>query len=374
MRVPFMDLEAMHAPLADALQRALLRVVAHGQFVLGPEVDAFEREFADFCGAAHAVGVGNGLDAITLTLRAAGLSHGAEVIVPANTYIATALGVIQAGGIPVPADVLPDSYDLDPVAAEAALTERTEAILPVHLYGQPADMDRLRALADRRGLLLVEDAAQAQGARWRGRRTGSLSHAGCFSFYPAKNLGAFGDAGAVVTDDAALAERLRRLRSYGQREKYVHVSEGVNSRLDSLQAAVLLAKLPHLDGWNDARRRIAERYARELEGAEARLPAEVEGAEHVWHLYVVQVEERARVRAALAERGVETLIHYPAGLADHEAFAARGWRAGDYPVTTAARERVLSLPMFPGLDEVRQEYVAAALREVLAARGAAAVG
>jgi dTDP-4-amino-4,6-dideoxygalactose transaminase len=365
VNVPFVDLEAMHRPIARDLERAVREVIARGQFILGPEVERFEQAFAEFCGVKHAVGVGSGLDALTLTLRAAGLSPGAEVIVPANTFIATAFAVIQAGGVPVPVDVLPESYNLDPAAATAALTPRTEALLPVHLFGQPAEMEPLRRLAERRGLLLVEDAAQAHGARYRGRRAGSLARAGCFSFYPAKNLGAFGDAGAVTTDDYALAERLRQLRNYGQREKYVHVTEGVNSRLDTLQAAVLLAKLPHLDGWNAARRESAALYRAALAHTPLDLPAETEGAEHVYHLYVVQTPERERAQQALAAGGVATQIHYPAALPDHPALADRGWRAADYPVAESARSRILSLPMFPGLDRPRVEHVAALLRGAL---------
>lgn len=365
MKVPFVDFQSMHAPLADDLDAAIRAVVAHGQFILGPEVERFESAFAAYCGVRHAVGIGNGLDALTLTLRAAGLSPGGEVIVPANTFIATALAVVQAGGVPVPADVMPDTYNLDPATAEAAITSRTEALMPVHLYGQPADMDAMRALAQRRGLLLVEDAAQAHGARWRGRRAGSMGHAACFSFYPAKNLGAFGDGGAVTTDDAELAARLRELRSYGQRRKYEHVREGVNSRLDTLQAAVLSAKLRHLDAWNDSRRRAAAAYDEALVGVGIAPPAVAEGAEHVYHLYVVQVADRERVQRDLAAEGVQTQIHYPQGLAEVEALAHRGWRADDYPVTTAASGRVLSLPMYPGLEDAAVQHVAESLRRAV---------
>ncbi|HKR64756.1 MAG TPA: DegT/DnrJ/EryC1/StrS family aminotransferase, partial [Thermoanaerobaculia bacterium] len=286
--VPFLDLAAAYDELRDELDAAALRVLHSGWYILGPEVEAFEHEFASYCGARHCVGVGNGLDALQLMLTAAGIGAGDEVIVPANTYIATWLAVSRAGATPVPVEPDAATHNLDPAGVEAAITARTKAILAVHLYGQPADMTSLSAIAKRHALLLFEDAAQAHGATWHGARAGSLADAAAFSFYPGKNLGALGDAGAVTTNDAALADRVRLLRNYGSRVKYEHEVQGGNSRLDAVQAALLRVKLKRLDEWNDRRRVIARRYSSEL----ANCPHVLEGADPSWHLYVITSDRR----------------------------------------------------------------------------------
>ncbi len=355
MKVPFVDLKAAHAELRGELDAAIARVLDSGWFLLGEELEAFEGQFAAYCGAAHCVGVHSGLDAIELLLRAHGIGEGDEVVVPAHTFVATWLGVTRAGATPVPAAVDMGTYNLDPTAAEAAIGERTRALMPVHLYGQPADMDALRAVADRHGVLLLEDAAQAHGATLHGRRAGSLGDAAAFSFYPAKNLGALSDGGAILTGDAELAERLRMLRNYGSRTRYVHELQGTNSRLDELQAALLRVKLAKLDDWNARRRRLAERYLGELTGVV--LPEMQPGAEHAWHLFVVRHSERDRLQRELGESGIETLIHYP--VAPHLCGAYEGIEAPREQVEcaeTIARE-VLSLPMGPHVSDERAQAV-----------------
>ena len=355
MKVPFVDLKAAHAELRGELDAAIARVLDSGWFLLGEELEAFEGQFAAYCGAAHCVGVHSGLDAIELLLRAHGIGEGDEVVVPAHTFVATWLGVTRAGATPVPAAVDMGTYNLDPTAAEAAIGERTRALMPVHLYGQPADMDALRAVADRHGVLLLEDAAQAHGATLHGRRAGSLGDAAAFSFYPAKNLGALSDGGAILTGDAELAERLRMLRNYGSRTRYVHELQGTNSRLDELQAALLRVKLAKLDDWNARRRRLAERYLGELTGVV--LPEMQPGAEHAWHLFVVRHPERDRLQRELGESGIETLIHYP--VAPHLCGAYEGIEAPREQVEcaeTIARE-VLSLPMGPHVSDEQAQAV-----------------
>jgi dTDP-3-amino-3,4,6-trideoxy-alpha-D-glucose transaminase len=362
--VPFLDLKAAHEELRPELDAAIARVLDSGWFILGEELEAFEREFAAYCGAAHCVGVNSGLDAIELLLRGHGIGIGDEVVVPAHTFVATWLGVTRAGATPVPAAVNPGTYNLDPKAAEAAITPRTRALMPVHLYGQPADMDPLRELAERRGLPLLEDAAQAHGARLGSRRAGALADGAAFSFYPGKNLGALGDSGAILTDDDELAERLRLLRNYGSRRKYEHEVAGTNSRMDELQAAALRVKLAHLDEWNARRANIAERYLSELaDVAEITLPEVMPGAEPAWHLFVVRHPERDRFQEALRERGIETLIHYP--VAPHKSGAYAGMRAPAEQVEGAEEiaSQVLSLPMGPHLSEEQ----AAAVVEAVAA-------
>jgi dTDP-4-amino-4,6-dideoxygalactose transaminase len=362
MKIPFLDLKAPHAELREELEAASRRVLESGWFIMGPECEAFEAEFAAYCGARHCVGVGNGLEALHLILRAMGVGPGDEVIVPSNTYIATWLAVSYAGATPVPVEPDGRTHNLDPARVEEAVTPRTKAIMPVHLYGQPADMDAIGEIAARKGLRVVEDAAQAHGALYKGRRAGSLADAAGFSFYPGKNLGALGDAGAVVTDDADLADRVRVLRNYGSRVKYEHESRGYNSRLDELQAALLRAKLPRLNEWNARRRRVAESYSQQLEGvAGLTLPVVPEWAEAVWHLFVVRTPERARLQAHLAEAGVGTLIHYPKPPHMQTAYADAGHGAGDFPVAERLSEQVLSLPMGPHLSDDSVEYVVSKL-------------
>lgn len=350
--------------LRAELDQAWARVADSGWMILGPELAAFEQAFAEYCGAAQAIGVANGLDALALALRAAGVGPGDEVVVPAFTFAATWLAVLQAGAQPVPVDVDPVTYTLDAEAAAAAITPRTAAILPVSLYGHPVDMDPLAALAERHGLFLLEDAAQSHGAAYKGRRTGALAHATAFSFYPTKNLGALGDGGGVTTSDSAFAERLRRLRNYGSSRKYVHEEVGVNSRLDELQAAFLRVRLARLEASNDARREVAAGYEQALHGANGvNLPHEAPWARHVYHLYVVRTPRRDKLQADLASRGVETLIHYPIPCHLQPAFRDLGYAQGAFPVAEALAAEVLSLPMWPALPSDGVAAVAEAVLE-----------
>jgi dTDP-4-amino-4,6-dideoxygalactose transaminase len=361
--VPFLDLRAAHHELEAELDAAAQRVLRSGRYLLGPELEGFEEEFAGYCGARYCVGVANGLDALHLTLRALDIGPGDEVIVPAHTFIATWLTVSYAGATPVAVDVDPFTYNLDAAAVEAAVTARTRAIVPVHLYGQPAEMDAIGDVARRHGLALIEDAAQAHGARYRGRPAGSLGDAAAFSFYPGKNLGAFGDGGAVTTDSRMVYERVRRLRNYGAEVKYRHEEPGFNSRLSDLQAAFLRVKLRRLDDWNGRRRRVAAAYLAGLEGTGIGLPRVAELAVPVWHLFVVRGVERDELRRQLAERGVETLIHYPVPPHLQPAYRTAGHGEGDFPVAERLAREVLSLPMGPHLDDTGIEAVVAAVRE-----------
>ena len=357
MSVPFLDLGAAYLELKDDLDAAYHRVMDSGWFILGKEVEAFEREFAAYCEAAHCVGVGNGLEALHLILRAYGIGPGDEVIVPANTYIATWLAVSYAGATPIPVEPDARTYNLDPALIEAAITPATRAILPVHLYGQPADMDPIKALASRYGLKVIEDAAQAHGARYHGRRVGGLGDAAGFSFYPGKNLGALGDGGAVVTNDADLAERVRVLRNYGSRVKYHNEVKGFNSRLDELQAALLRVKLPVLDAWNERRRAAAARYLDGLAGSELGLPYVPKWAEPVWHLFVVRHPQRDALQQRLQQAGIGTMIHYPIPPHLQPAYAELGYSAGAFPISEAIHREVLSLPMGPQLTAAQQGRV-----------------
>jgi len=360
--VPFYDLAALHATMRGELDAALARVVTRGWFILGEEVEQFEAAFARYTGARHCVTVGNGLDALVLSLRALGIGAGDEVIVPGATFIATWLAVSAVGATPVPVDVDPGDRTMDVGAAASAVTSRTRAIVPVHLYGHPADMCALRALAERHGLALVEDAAQAHGAAQGGVRCGALGTAAAWSFYPGKNLGALGDGGAVTTDDDALAHRLRTLRNYGSRQRYVHEVAGVNSRLDEVQAAVLRAKLPRLDAWNTARGAIAARYAEGLAGSELALPRVRDDATHAWHLYVVECDDRDGLRDRLARRGVECHVHYPR--APHQQGAYREAASGIPPLPVSERlaATALSLPLSPTLTASQVDRVIDAVR------------
>ena len=359
-RVPFLDLRAPYRELRDDIDAAVRRVLASGWYVLGEEVRAFEREWAAYCGAGHCVGTSNGLDALHLVLRAWDVGPGDEVLVPSHTFIATWLAVTHAGATPVPVEVDPVTYNLDPARLEAAIGPRTRAIVAVHLYGQPADMDAIVAVARRHGLRVLEDAAQAQGARYRGRRTGALGDAAAWSFYPGKNLGALGDAGAITTDDAALAARVRELANYGSARKYEHREQGMNARLDEVQAAVLRAKLPHLDAWNARRRAVAGAYRASLGEFPVVLPAVPDWADPAWHLFVVRSPRRDALRAALAAAGVETLVHYPTPPHRQRAYAAYGDRA--LPVAATLAAEVLSLPIGPHLSEAECRAVIDAVR------------
>ena len=363
--VPFLDLKSPYDELKPEIDAAIQRVLDSGWFILGPEVETFERAFATYCEAAHAVSVANGLDALHLALLAMDVGPGDEVIVPSNTYIATWLAVSQCGATPVPVEPRADTHTLDPDRVEAAITPRTRVILPVHLYGLPADMDPLCAIARRHGLRILEDGAQSHGARYKGRPLGAHGDAVAWSFYPGKNLGALGDGGAVTTDDPALADRLRVLRNYGSRVKYVNEVKGWNSRLDPMQAAVLGVKLARLDAWNDRRRALAARYTAGLTavaGPDLGLPVSPAGFDSAWHLYVVTTPHRAALQAALAEAGIGTLIHYPIAPHRQQAYAELGLGPGSQPIAERLADQVLSLPMGPHLkpeqvDEVVQVIV-----------------
>lgn len=360
--VPFLDLSAATEEMRPALDIAIGKVLSSAWFVLGPEVDAFEEEFATSVEAAECVGVGNGLDAIELALRALGVQAGDEVIVPANTYVASWLAVTRLGAVVVPVEPDTNSFNIDPTKVEDAISPRTRAIVAVHLYGQPADMDPLRAIATRRGIWLIEDAAQAHGASYRGRPVGSLSDATAWSFYPSKNLGALGDGGAVTTDDGVVAERVRLLRNYGSRVKYVNEIIGVNSRLDEVQAAVLRVKLPLLLEWNDRRRRVAMRYVTEMADLPVGLPAVAAGGDHVWHLFVIRSSEREALREHLTSRGVQTLLHYPVPPHLQDAYGHLGLKEGAFPVTEAIHRECISLPMGPHVSEDQVDMVIDAMR------------
>ncbi len=362
MKVPFLDLKAPHAELREELDIASRRVMESGWFILGEEVRMFEEEFAAYCGAKHCVGVANGLDALHLILRAMKIGAGDEVIVPANTYVATWLAVSYAGAIPVAVEPDERTYNLDPSRIEDAITPRTKAIMPVHLYGQPAEMGPIMEIATKYGLRVIEDAAQAHGARYRNQAVGTLGHAAGFSFYPGKNLGALGDAGAIVTDDDALAEELHILRNYGSRKKYYNEVKGFNSRLDELQAALLRVKLRRLDEWNERRQRAAGYYLQILEGVpDLKLPFVPDWADPVWHLFVVRHPRRDALQEHLTKMGVGNLIHYPVPPHLQKAYSDLGYSPGSFQVSERMADEVLSLPMGPHLSESEQEFVAAQL-------------
>ena len=363
--VPFVDLGWQHRLVEDEVAAGFARVLGATAYIDGPDVAEFESEFAAYCGAGRAVGVANGTEAIELVLRGLGIGPGDEVVLPANTFIATAEAVVRAGATPVLVDCDDDAL-IDPALVPAALTAATRAIIPVHLYGQLAAMAPLVALAGELGLSVIEDAAQAQGATQDGRAMGSFGIAAATSFYPGKNLGAYGDAGGIVTDDDALADRIRAIRNHGSSRRYEHDLMGVNSRLDTLQAVVLRAKLRRLDEWNALRNEAATRYEGLLGGIEGvRLPCTLPGNRHVWHLYVIRVDRRDEVLAALQARGIGAAIHYPKPVHLHRAFADLGSGPGSFPVAERMAGEILSLPMFPGITETQQQRVADALAEAV---------
>jgi dTDP-4-amino-4,6-dideoxygalactose transaminase len=363
--IPLVDLRAQHRSIAAEVEPALRAVMERADFVLGHEVDAFETEYAAYCEAEHAVGVDSGLSALELGMRALGIGPGDEVVTPANSFIASSSAISFTGATPVWVDVDPRTHNLDPEAVRAAITPRTRAIMPVHLYGQPADMGSILAIARQHGLKVVEDACQAHGARFAGRRVGSLGDLAAFSFYPAKNLGAYGDAGILTTRDAELADRVRTMRNYGQRAKYEHVAMAWNRRLDTIQAAVLRVKLRHLDRWNEARRAHAALYTRLLAGSGVELPWARPDVEHVHHLYVVQADARDELLAALRTRGIGAALHYPVPIHLQEAYRERGPGPGAFPVTERAAARLLSLPMYPELGRDQVEWIADAVRRAV---------
>lgn len=359
--IPFLDLKAPHVELRKEIGEAIDRVIDSGWYILGQEVDAFEAEFAEWCDVAHCVGMANGLDALHLALRAMGVGPGDEVIVPSNTYIATWLAVSQCGATPRPVEPVENTYNLDPARIEAAITARTKVILPVHLYGQPADLDPILAIARKHGLRVLEDGAQAHGARYKGRRVGGHGDAVAWSFYPGKNLGALGDGGAVTTNDPDIADRLRVLRNYGSRVKYVNEVQGWNSRLDPIQAAVLRVKLKYLNDWNARRDAIAHQYLDGLSNSDLSLPEVPEWAEPAWHLFVIRHPRRDALQTKLTEAGIGNLIHYPIPPHRQAAYAEAGFAVNAFPIASRMADEVLSLPMGPQQTEQQTQAVIDAL-------------
>ena len=366
MKVPFLDLKAHHAPLIDEFDGAIREVIESSAFAGGPFVERFEQEFAAYCGSKYAIGVGNGTDALWLTLLALGIGEGDEVITVSNTFIATAEAIICCKARPVFVDVDENTFTMNPAELKKSLTARTKAIIPVHLFGQPADMDPILEFARTYGLFVIEDAAQAHGAEYKGRKAGTLGDAGCFSFYPGKNLGAFGEAGAVVTNDAELREKIQVLRDHGQAQKYYHTLVGWNCRMDGIQAAILSIKLRHLEEANLLRRERALQYNQAFEGIEGiATPFEADCARHVYHVYAIRVQERDEVRRFLEEKGIGCGVHYPIPIHLQEACRSLGYTEGAFPVTENLAEEFLSLPMFPELTEQQTEYVASCVSEVV---------
>jgi dTDP-4-amino-4,6-dideoxygalactose transaminase len=366
--IPVLDLRAQYESIKGEIDDAIAKVLKSTQFILGPTVREFEQRVAAYCECEHGIGVASGTDALRLTLAALGIGPGDQVITTPFTFIATANTISRSGAEPVFVDIDPQTFNIDPSAIEAAITERTKAILPVHLYGQPADMDPIAALAETHGLYVIEDAAQAVGARYKGKRAGSIGHAGCLSFYPTKNLGGYGDGGLVVTRDAVLAEKVDILRRHGSRVKYHAEVLGFNSRLDALQAAILGVKLDHLDEWNDRRRQIARRYNELLAGLPVQTPYESTDVYHVYHQYTVRVPQRDELGEHLKDRGVGRMIYYPVPLHLQALYAGLGYEKGSLPASEAASQEVISLPMYPELTDAQQVSIAEAMREFYGTR------
>ena len=364
--VPFVDLTRQYKEIETEILSATRRVFEKGRFILGEEVSAFEEEFARYCGVRYGVGVNSGTDALYLALKAAQIGKGDEVITVANSFIASALAISFTEAKPLFVDIDPETYHMDPNALEALLKtkgrKRVRAILPVHLYGQPAEMGSIMEIANRYDLIVIEDACQAHGAEYQGRKVGSFGAIGCFSFYPTKNLGCYGDGGMVVTDDKKLYERLKLLRCYGERKKYEHVLQGGNSRLDEVQAAILRVKLRYLDQWNETRRAKALLYKKYLNGSEIVCPVERVGSEPVYHLFVIRTKRRDTLQRYLKEKGIETLIHYPIPIHLQKAYKYLGYQKGDLPVTERYAREILSLPLFPELTKSEMDEVAGVIR------------
>jgi dTDP-4-amino-4,6-dideoxygalactose transaminase len=367
MNIPLCDLYAQYLTIKADIDAAITRTIVHSSFIGGEELQAFEAEFASYCESKACVGVGNGTDALYLALRGLGVGPGDEVITVAHTFIATAETITLTGARPIFVEIKEDTMLMDPDALESAITSRTRAIIPVHLYGQPCDMDGIMEVASRHQLKVVEDAAQAHGARWRGKRVGSIGDVGCFSFFPGKNLGAYGDAGAVVSQDEQLIRRIRMLANHGRMDKYMHEYEGVNSRLDGLHAAVLRVKLRHLDAWNEARRRHARQYMEALRDSGAKLPVVHPHAEPVWHLFVVRVGDRDSVQTVLQKQGIAAGVHYPVPLHLQPAYKYLEIPEASLPVTERVAAHVLSLPMYPELSRDQIEVISRAVIEAASA-------
>jgi dTDP-4-amino-4,6-dideoxygalactose transaminase len=362
------DFKLQYLSIKDEIDDAILRVLESGHYVLGENVQAFEKEFADYCQAKHAVGVGNGLEALHLAMLAHGIGDGDEVITVANTAVATVLAISMTGAKPVFADINPQTYGMDLSDVQGRITDKTKAILPVHLFGHPVDMDPLNEIATRRGLFVIEDACQAHGTEYRGKKAGTIGNAGCFSFYPTKNLGALGDAGMVTTNDREIAEKISLLRNYGQKTRYVHLMRGLNSRLDEIQAAILRVKLRHLDDWNKRRREHAKLYTAMLQETDVVCPMEKDYAKHVYHLYVVRSRKRDQLQRYLEKRYVTTLIHYPIPVHLQKAYEDLGWKQGILPRTEQAADEILSLPIYPELTKEQIERVTDSVRTFFSQR------
>lgn len=367
--IPLVDLKAQYAAIQPDVDSAIRRVVENTSFILGSEVNAFEKAFANVCGVKHCVGVGSGTAALELTLRALGLGPGDEVITVAHTFIATAEAISAVGATPIFIDVDPQTYNMSSSALLQTIGERTGAIIPVHIYGQPADMTTITAIAGQHGIPVIEDAAQAHAAVWAGRKAGGLGTAACFSFYPGKNLGAYGDAGAVTTDDDAVAEQVRLLRNHGRHDKYLHEIKGFGHRIDALQSAILGAKLPYLEEWTAARRRLAARYHQLLSDLELMLPYVDPQAEPAWHLYVIRAPLRDELLDYLKKQGIGAGVHYPIPLHLQPAYADLGYAPGSLPVTEAVARSCLSLPLYPEMSDEQQDRVVAAIRTFLEKQG-----
>jgi dTDP-4-amino-4,6-dideoxygalactose transaminase len=365
MKIPFLDLKSQHQELSSELLLAFKRVMDSGNFILGEEVKKFEEEFSRYCKSANCIGVGNGLDALYLILRAYGIGDGDEVIVPSNTYIATWLAVSQTGARPIPVEPCELTFNINPAGIENAISPYTKAIIAVHLYGQPAEMDTINEIAKKHSIKVIEDAAQAHGALYKDRYVGSLGDAAGFSFYPGKNLGSLGDAGAVTTNDIRLDENLRMLRNYGSHVKYQHQIQGINSRLDELQAAFLREKLIKLDEWNMKRKAIAAKYVHGLKGCGLILPDVPNWADPVWHLFVVRAENRALIQKKMNESGIGSYIHYPTPPHLQPAYSASGFKKGDFPISELMHDQVLSLPIWPMMSDAQVECVISTVRKIL---------
>jgi len=369
--IPFVDLKAQYRSLKPEIDRAIQQVLDESQYILGPAVSAFERDFAAFCQTTEAIGVNSGTSALHLALLAVGVRPGDEVITVPFTFVATVSAIEYSGARPVLVDVEPDYWTMDPAKLEAAITPRTKAIMPVHLYGQPADMDPILAIAEKHGIPVIEDACQSHGSEYHGRRCGSMGRLGCFSFYPGKNLGAYGEGGAVVTNDPALATRVRLLRAWGEETRYEHKYRGFNYRMDGIQGAVLGVKLKHLESWTEARRSRAASYSRALGDAPITPPVERPGVRHVYHVYVVRSSDRDGLRARLTDAGIQTGVHYPIPVHLQPGYRDLGYSAGDFPVAERAAGEVLSLPIYPELTDAQIETVAAICRASVTAQARA---
>ena len=368
IRVPYLDLKAQYQTIKPEIDAAIARVLDSSQFILGAEVAGFEKQFAAYCGAAECVALNSGTSALHLALLAAGVGAGDDVITVSFTFVASVAAILYAGARPVLVDIDPRSFTMDPLPLEAAITPRTKAILPVHLYGQPADMDPILEVARRHGFAVIEDAAQAHGAKYKGRPVGSIGDIACFSFYPTKNLGAYGEGGAVTTSNAEYANKIRMLRDWGQDRKYHHLLHGFNYRMEGLQAAILRVKLRHLDQWTEARRAVARKYNRLLGDCGVELPTEMPGARHVYHVYTLRTEDRDGLQAALQAEGIQTAVHYALPAHLQPAYADLGYSRGAFPQTEKAAKEVLSLPLYPEITDAQIQKVAQALTSLAPAR------